>query len=269
LTLAIAREHYYFLFMRALFKWLGILPLFLSFCLISGIIGFLPVIQRTKRAAAIRVTSLFSRLVLGLLGVHVQVKHRERLFKKSDVLLIVANHLSYIDVLVLSSLIPAVFVTSVELKHTAVIGALARLSGSLFVERRKPSGLKREIEEIAFVLGQGLPVALFPEGTTSNGDRVHQFKNSLFDAAIAKRANIMPLCLRYTRVNDKPLTPQNRDDVFYYGGITFFKHIPRLLALSSIDVDIIPLSTITSKPHHTRKDLSILTQNAISEAYHH
>ncbi len=254
--------------MRALLKWLGIIPLFLSFSFISGIINLLPVVQRTRRAAAIRVSSFFSRLVLVLLGVHVQVKHRERLFKKSDVLLIVANHLSYVDVLVLSSLIPAVFVTSVELRHTAVIGALARLSGSLFVERRKPSGLKREIEDIAFVLGQGLPVALFPEGTTSNGDRVHEFKNSLFDAAVMTRADIVPLCLRYTKVNNQPLTPQNRDNVFYYGGITFFKHLPRLLSLSSINVEITPLYTITVKPDQTRKDLSILTQNAISKAYY-
>ena len=255
--------------MRALLKWLGIIPLFLSFSLLSGIIGLLPVVRRSKRAAAIQVMSFFSQIILKLLGVRVQVKHRDRLRKKRGVCLIVANHLSYIDVLILSSLVPAVFVTSVELKHTAVIGALARLSGSLFVERRKPSGLKREIEEIVFVLGQGLPVALFPEGTTSNGDRVHQFKNSLFDAAVATRADILPLCLRYTRVNDQLLTPQNRDDVFYYGGITFFKHLPRLLSLSSIDVEIIPLSTITTKPHQTRKDLSLLTQNAISEAYHH
>jgi len=255
--------------MRALLKWLGIIPLFISFSLISGVIGLFPVVRRIKRAAAIQVTSFFSRLVLKLLGVRVQVKHRERLRTKSEVCLIVANHLSYIDVLILSSLVPAVFVTSVELKHTAVIGALARLSGSIFVERRKSSGLKREIGEIVFVLGQGLPVALFPEGTTSNGDRVHQFKNSLFDAAVATRAAIMPLCLRYTRVKGQPLTPQNRDDVFYYGGITFFNHLPRLLSLSSIDVEIVPLSTITPTPHQTRKDLSILTQSAISEAYHH
>ena len=171
--------------MRVLLKSLGIIPLFLLFSFITGIISLLPTARRTKRAAAIRVSSFFSRLLLRLLGVHIHVKHKERLLKKSEVLLIVANHLSYIDVLVLSALVPAVFVTSVELKHTAVIGALARLSGSLFVERRKPSGLKREIEYIAFVLGQGLPVVLFPEGTTSNGDRVHQFKNSLFDAAVA------------------------------------------------------------------------------------
>jgi 1-acyl-sn-glycerol-3-phosphate acyltransferase len=156
----------------------------------------------------------------------------------------------------------------VELKRTPIIGPLARLSGSLFVERRKMSGLKREIDDIAFILGQGVPVALFPEGTTSNGDRVHQFKNSLFDAALATRADIVPLCLRYTKVNDRHLTPRNRDAVFYYGGITFFKHLPRVLALSSIDVEVVFLAAIAVQPFHTRKDLAALTQNAISAAYH-
>jgi lyso-ornithine lipid O-acyltransferase len=254
--------------MRALLKWLGIIPLLLSFSCISGIIYLLPVIQKTKHASVIRVSSFFSRRMLKILGVRVHVKHRERLLKKSDVRLIVSNHLSYIDVLILSSLVPAVFITSVELKHSPIIGSLARLSGSLFVERRKRSGLKREIDDIAFILGQGIPVALFPEGTTSNGDRVHQFKNSLFDAALATHADILPFCLRYTRVNNQHLTPRNRDDVFYYGGITFFRHLPRLLSLSSIDVEIVPLAAIAAHPPKTRRDLAATAQRAISEAYH-
>jgi 1-acyl-sn-glycerol-3-phosphate acyltransferase len=254
--------------MRALLKWLGIIPLVLSFGCISGMICLLPVIQKTKHTAAMRVSSFFSGLMLRLLGVRVHVKHRERLLRKSEVRLIVSNHLSYIDVLILSSLMPVVFVASVELKHTAVIGLVARLSGSLFVERRRPSGLKREIADIAFVLGQGLPVALFPEGTTSNGDRVHPFKNSLFDAAVVTRADIVPLCLRYTKINGRNLTPQNRDDVFYYGGISFFKHLPRLLSCSSIEVEALPLAAIMVQPHHTRKDLAALTQSAISAVYH-
>jgi 1-acyl-sn-glycerol-3-phosphate acyltransferase len=254
--------------MRALLKWLGIIPLLLSFSCISGMIFLFPVFQKSKRRASIRVSSFYSRLLLRLLEVRVHVKHRERLLRISGARLIVSNHLSYIDVLILSSLMPVVFVTSVELKHTAVIGLVARLSGSLFVERRSPSGLKREIDDIALVLGQGLPVAFFPEGTTSNGDRVHPFKNSLFNAAVAARTDIMPLCLRYTKVSGRNLTPRNRDDVFYYGGITFFKHIPRLLSCSSIDVEALPLAPITVKPHHTRKDLAALTQSAISKAYH-
>ena len=253
--------------MRVLLKWLGIIPLILSYSFISSASGLLPLHQKTTRGIGMRVSSFFSRLILRVLGVRVSVNHRERLLNENGACLIISNHLSYIDVLVLCSLVPAVFVTSVELKHTAIIGLLARLSNSLFVERRSPAGLKREIEDIALVLGQGFPVVLFPEGTTSNGDRVHQFKHSLFDAAIATRSRILPICLRYTKINDRILTPHNRDKVFYYGGVTFFRHLPRLLSLSSIDVEVVPLAAITVQPNHTRKDLSTLAQSVISAAY--
>ncbi len=234
--------------MRTLFKGLGIIPLLLFYTFVSGIICLLPVDRKTKRVVAIRTASGFARIVLILFGVHVRVKHRERLHKTVDGRLIVSNHLSYIDVLVISALAPSVFITSVELKNTALLGTLARLSGSIFVERRRPSGLKREIGDIAFALGQGLPVALFPEGTTSNGDRVQPFKNSLFDAAVLTQADIVPICIRYIRVNNEHLSSENRDLVFYYGGATFLKHFLRFLSLRSIEVEVIPLKAIKVHP---------------------
>jgi lyso-ornithine lipid O-acyltransferase len=254
--------------MRTLLKGLGILPLFLFYVFISGIIRLLPVGRKTKRVVAIRTAAGFARIFLILFSVRVHVKHRGRLHKTNVGHLIVSNHLSYVDVLVLSALIPSVFITSVELKNTVLLGTLARLSGSIFVERRKPSGLKREIEDIVFALGQGLAVVLFPEGTTSNGDRVQLFKNSLFDSAVIAQVNIVPVCLRYTRANNKQITPQNRDNVFYYGGIAFWKHLLRFLSLTSVDVEVVPLKAIRVHPGQSRKDLAAETYQAISEAYH-
>ena len=254
--------------MRTLLKGAGLIPVLLLYLLIAGSICLLPAHQKTKRIAAIRTASGFARVVLVLFGIRVRVKHGERLHETSDVRLIVSNHLSYIDVLVISSLVPSVFVTSVELKNTALLGTLARLSGSIFVERRRPSGLKREIEDIAFVLGQGLPVVLFPEGTTSNGDRVQPFKNSLFDAAVLTRADIVPICFHYTRVNNKHLTPENRDLVFYYGEVTFLKHFRRFLSLRSIDMEVVPLKGIKVHAGQSRKELAAETYTAISTEYH-
>jgi len=254
--------------MRTLSKGLGIISLFLLYVFVSGIICLFPVDRKAKRIVAIRTASGFARMVLILFGVRVQVKHRERLHKTGDGRLIVSNHLSYIDVLVLSAFAPSVFITSVELKNTALLGTLARLSGSIFVERRRPAGLKREIDDIAAALCQGLPVALFPEGTTSNGDRVHPFKNSLFDAAVRTRAEIVPVCFRYTRVNNERLTPENRDLIFYYGGVTFFKHFLRLLSLKSIDVEVMLLKGIKVHPGQSRKELAAETYRAISAAYY-
>ncbi len=254
--------------MRILLKGLSLLPILLIYFCLSVAIRILPLSQKTKRRIAIKILSGFSPVLLTLFRVRVHVNHPERLHKTGNGHLIVSNHLSYIDVLVLSALVPSVFITSVELKNTALLGVLARLSGSIFVERRKPSGLKLEIEDIAAALNQGFPVALFPEGTTSNGDRVHPFKNSLFDAAVAAKADIIPVCIRYTRVNNERLTPQNRDSVYYYGGVTFSKHILRFLSIPSVDVEVIILKTITARSDQSRKDLAAKTHQAISTAYH-
>jgi 1-acyl-sn-glycerol-3-phosphate acyltransferase len=254
--------------MRILLKGLGILPLFLAYIVLSGAIRLLPLSPKTKRVAAIRMVSGFARIILKLFGVRVHVKHRDRLHKTGSGRLIVSNHLSYIDILVISTLVPSVFITSVELKNTALLGTLARLSGSIFVERRKPSGLKREIEDIAFALGQGLPVVLFPEGTTSNGERVQLFKNSLFDSAVIAQADIEPVCLRYLRANNERITPQNRDNVFYHGGVSFGKHLLRFLSLASVDVEVVPLTAINVSPGRSRKELAAETHEVISESYH-
>lgn len=253
--------------MRVVLKWLGIVPLILSFLFASGIIRLLPIGEKARRSSAIRTTSFVSRLMLALLGVRVHVEHGERVNKTGKPHLIISNHLSYIDVFILSSLMPAVFITSVELRNTALLGALASFGGSIFVERRKATGLKKEIGAVASVLKQGFSVALFPEGTTSNGDRVQLFKNSLFDSAVVTRTDILPVCLRYTRVDGELLTPRTRDVVCYHGGMTFFQHFPKLLSRKSVDVELIPLKTIAVDPHHSRKDLASLAHDAISTAY--
>jgi 1-acyl-sn-glycerol-3-phosphate acyltransferase len=253
--------------MRALLKRVGIIPLIILYILLGCLFAVLPAGARLRRDLLVRNTSVFSRILLAFLGIRVHVKHRERLSKSGHGRLIVANHLSYTDVFVISSLLPSIFITSVELGSTPLLGTLARLGGSLFVERRRASGLKKEIAMIAGALGSGLPVTLFPEGTTSNGDRVHAFKNSLFDAAVVTKLDILPLCLRYTRIDGGPVTSHNRESIFYYGGATFSRHVPRLLALRTVDVEVVPLKTIKAHAGKSRKDLAVEAHHAISAAY--
>jgi 1-acyl-sn-glycerol-3-phosphate acyltransferase len=94
------------------------------------------------------------------------------------------------------------------------------------------------------------------------------FKNSLFDTAVVTRADIVPICLRYTKVNNERLTPQNRDAVFYYGGMTFFEQLQKLLLKKSVEVEVMPLKTIRVHARLSRKDLAALAHSAISDAYH-
>ncbi len=254
--------------MRTIIKMAGIIPLLIIYLLSASMLAVLPVDKRLRRRLQTRYSAAYSRIILRIINVRVRVHHRERIQGHDRGLLIVANHVSYVDIFIIASLRPTAFITSVELGSTLFLGILARLGGCLFVERRKASGLKREIAMIADILGQGFTIALFPEGTTSNGETVHAFRNSLFESAITTNTEILPVCIRYTGANNKPITHENRDSVFYYGGTTIFQHIPKLLALSSVDVEVFPLKTIRIQDTTTRKDLAAEAHNAIRDTYH-
>jgi 1-acyl-sn-glycerol-3-phosphate acyltransferase len=251
-----------------LYKWPAVLVLLLCYLTAAVVLTALPVPGDARLRLRTGNASFFARLALALFGVQVRTRHHERfsaVCRKGC--LVVANHVSYVDVLALASLQPVVFITSVELGETPLLGLLARSAGCLFVERRKASGLKREIEAIAERLGRGFPVVLFPEATTSNGEHVHPFKRSLFDAAVVAGTDILPCCLRYTGINGQPVTHVNRDSVFYHGGMTFARHFPSFLGLRSVDLEITPLPGIRTNRDVTRKDLAARAHDAVSRAY--
>lgn len=241
--------------------------LVLSYIAASFFIRLMPLRDRKKRALLTKNSSFFARQALPVLGIDVTIHGREKLPVRRKVRFIVSNHLSSLDILVLLSLVPAVFVTSVELKNGWLTGMIARCGGSLFVERRSAASLKKEIDDISRVLRKGFTVVVFPEGTTSNGERVMPFKNSLFDAAIKSSVKILPLCLRYRKVNAEDVTGQNRDSIFYYGGETFVRHALKVLSLKSIEVEVTALDTIPAHGHGSRKQLAASAHHAISAAY--
>jgi len=252
---------------RACWKGACGLVLLVLYLFLGTLFRAVPLGKTRKRALVLRLVSLFSRMLLALLGFRVIAHHRKRLMSGTKGRLIIANHVSYVDILVIASLAPAVFITSIELRNTALLGILASLGGSIFVERRNPAGLKQEIEIISRVLSEGFSVVLFPEGTTSDGDGVRSFKNSFFDAAIKADCEIFPLCLRYRKINNAPITARSRDSLFYYGGMTFFPHSLGLLALRSIDVEVFLLEAIAPRNHASRKQLSALAHTMIGAAY--
>jgi len=256
--------------MRIILKSIAVFLLLSLYALVSMGIMVLPANRARKLARLTGNSSFFARIGLRVLGIRVSSRRLKRkgIRQRRTNYLIIANHLSYVDIFVVSSLIPSVFITSVELKQTFPLGLFAWFGGSIFVERRSPAGLKREIGEIEQVLSEGISVALFPEGTTSNGETVRPFKNSLITAAIRTGTNLLPCCIRYRAVNGQLLATQNRDSVYYYGGMTFFEHLPGLLALKTIQVECIMLRPLSAHQHHSRKDLASRAHALISAAYH-
>jgi 1-acyl-sn-glycerol-3-phosphate acyltransferase len=97
--------------------------------------------------------------------------------------LLVCNHLSYLDILVLAALTPSRFVAKSEVKNWPVFGWFAHLAGTIYVERSKRSQVARAAQEIGVALEEGPLVVLFPEGTSSGGETVLPFKSSLLEPA--------------------------------------------------------------------------------------
>lgn len=146
--------------------------------------------------------------------------------------LLVGNHLSYVDALVLASLSPCHFVTSIEIKKTLGLGQICQLANCLFVERRSRNFLTQEIAEISQTLRQDRKVVVFPEGTSTNGEKVLRFKRPLFQAALDSKRPVQTFCLNYLGFNE-------RDDICWYGDMKFIPHLRRFFKLHSLKVDVI------------------------------
>jgi len=219
---------------------------------------------RVARQRLVRAAARMAPAYLAALDIRVRVIAPEA--APASPCLVVSNHLSDIDVLILNAFRPVVFVTSQEIRNSTFEGMLAWAGGSTYVERRHPAGLPGEIAAQKELLEKGFDVALFPEATTSNGDGVLPFRPSLFEAAIQAKATLVPLVLRYTNIGGEPVSAANRDRVFYYGAMTFFPHLWRLCQAGPIELELEALTPITLTGQEDRKTLSRQAHTAIARA---
>jgi lyso-ornithine lipid O-acyltransferase len=143
--------------------------------------------------------------------------------------LIVANHLSYADILALSTIVPCAFIAKKEVRKWPIFGWLAAKGGSLFVDRERKLETAKFNESIDEVLRSGLPVVLFAEGTSTNGSTVLPFRPSLFEPAIASGATITPAWIGYEGSSGSVA-----NDICYWGDMTLVPHLFRMFAIRSI-----------------------------------
>lgn len=195
-------------------------------------------VVRLRRLIA--VNKFFGRLAFSLLRIDIECHGKV----PDRPMLIVCNHMSYIDPLLLFTTFKAIFITSVEVRENSYLGPLCRLGACYFVERRNKFKLKREISEIGQYLQMGLNVAFFPEGTSSNGDKILRFKRSFFQVAVDQQVEVLPVCLRYLTIDGQTITPANRDRLYWYGTAGFFSHIVKLLSVRSVTARVEILPTI-------------------------
>lgn len=250
---------------RALIKIPAFLFLMLLFIVVSIFIDLIIRNKEKKLRCFSSITSLTARAYLKILGI--RVKRNGYPGSITSPCLIVSNHLSYIDILILSSATPSLFITSVEVQKTFFLGFISRLAGSLFVERRNKSRLREEIDRITDCLKKGFVITLFPEGTSSNGETIYPFKGALFSASRNSGIDFLPVCIKYNSINGKPISAVNRDLAYYYGDIQFFPHLMKLFFVKSIDVTVTYLEWVKTAGED-RKEVVESCHSAISSVYH-
>jgi 1-acyl-sn-glycerol-3-phosphate acyltransferase len=180
--------------------------------------------------------------------------------------LLISNHASWIDISILSSLTNICFIAKSEVSGWPIVGFLARLQDTVFIERKINRVIKQKKEILDF-LSKGKKLVLFPEGTSSDGNRVLRFKSSLFSIGETEegklgRYEFQAVTICYSGLNGLPMSRSQRPNVAWWGNMNLFNHLWNLFSLNGIKVTVTAHEPITNIEN--RKIMSQIAWRQIS-----
>jgi len=197
---------------------------------------------------------------LKVLGIRPEVIGRPPLVRGGGVLL-AANHVSWLDIHLLHSLLPARFISKAEVRNWPLFGWLAEGIGTVFLVREKKADAMRVNQLMAEHLRAGDCLALFPEGTTSDGSGLLPFFPSLFQPAVEAGAQVWPVRIRYLNADGS-----HCPEAAYFGAMTLGESLLKVLRLKGLRAQVEFLPPIDSQGM-ARRDLARATEAAIRAAF--
>lgn len=209
---------------------------------------------------------IFHRALARSLGIRIVV-HGSPVSRSG--VLFVANHISWADIPVLGARLPgAAFIAKSEVGGWGMVGKLADLGRTVYVDRTQRLGAAAQRDVIAARLARGDNLILFPEGTNSDGVAVLPFKSSLF--AVAEGIDnllIQPVTIAYTRVNGLPVTRRNLPDLAWVGDTALMPHAVDFMALGQVRAELIFHAAVAASDFAHRKALTLHCQTVITQGY--
>lgn len=184
-------------------------------------------------------------------------------------LLILSNHVSWLDIVVLGSLMPLSFVAKAEVATWPVFGFLARMQRTVFADRTRRTATRGIAGDIAARLRRGDPIVLFAEGTTSNGGEVLPFRSALVGAAWqaldgdGPPAKVQPVSIVYTRRNGLPLGRRGRAAIAWYGDMEIAGHLWGVLTDGAIDAVVSFGPPIAASADSDRKRVTVAAEAVV------
>ena len=170
----------------------------------------------------------------------------------------VANHISYVDILLIASEVPAVFVTSTEVRDSPGLGLICRLAGCAFVDRRSAHRLRGEIDALSSLIKRGLHIVVFPEATSTRGDQILPFKGALFEAVRRAEAPLWVARVDYGSAHLRAVS--------YAGDDLFGRHLLGLLSFGSVSGIVSWVYRETEVVSHSARDLAQIARERILTA---
>ena len=194
------------------------------------------------RTPCLYVPVLFHRTLLAIVGIRLNLDGK---LAPDRPLLLVANHLSWLDIVVFGAVGPVCFVAKAEMADWPVFGLLAKLQRTVFVRREERRNSHQQANEIAERLTAKEVMVLFPEGTTTDGNLLAPFKTSLFEAAkIALKqspvetALVQPASIEYTHLHGLPICRAERPHVAWPGELGLGESLIPIFRQGALDVTI-------------------------------
>jgi len=170
--------------------------------------------------------------------------------------LIVSNHISWLDILIIGQYLPAYFIAKSDISNWPIIGFMAKQGGTLFIRRGDKQHIRTTTDKMLWLLKQNANIVAFPEGTTTHGDEVLPFHSSLFQPAQLSRSVIQPVAIQYQGIA--------RQKAPFVGDDDFISHLIKILAMDNIVVNLTFMPAIDGRENN-RRSISTETRNLISE----
>ena len=221
----------------------------------------------------LRIVSRWSRqlgkFLCWALGIRVVIEGDVSAVRRNGAV-IVANHISYLDGILLGSMFPLLYISKRQVASWPFFGLIAVLGSTIFIDREKKTKVPAYVMKVCDALRQKINVLVFAEGTSTNGEQLRPFQAIHFQAPLLSGAVVVPVVVTYSRIDGQPLTVHNRDAVCWYGQVPFFSHLLGVLRLRRIEARVMIYPPWKPKPQtetYTRKDLSVELHSLIKKSY--
>jgi 1-acyl-sn-glycerol-3-phosphate acyltransferase len=217
------------------------------------------VFPRLNQALRRRILRRWSSELLNILNVRLQLSANDNIYTLNSGI-IVTNHISWLDVFVLNAVVPMRFVAKAEVQDWPVIGWFCMRAQTLFIERGRARDAARVNRQIVELLQAGECLAVFPEGTTTDGTDVAAFHASLLQPAVDAKVNVHPVAIHYQDAKGRHSTA-----AAYIDDISFGASLWSILNCRSLHVNLVTTRTLDASCSD-RRTMTRLAHSQISEA---